>query len=126
MSTAGSPSEADYPSPESEDGWRRCRTNDEVRELAAMDPKRLEVIAHAQHVNFQGSWAVVVIRNGYLVWETSGVPVFPSSTFDIRSCTKSLTATGYGLLFEDSRNHKLPNDMQIDLESRASYRRFDH
>jgi CubicO group peptidase (beta-lactamase class C family) len=42
-----------------------------------------------------------------------------STTFNIFSCTKSFTATAFGLLFEDSRNHKLPNDAQVDLESRA-------
>lgn len=118
-SSAGPPSDAYYPSPESKDGWRRCRNKEEVRELASMDPKQLNVIGHVQHVIFQGPWAIVVIRNGYLVWETYGVPAFPSSTFDIWSCTKSLTATAFGLLFNDSRNHKLPNNVQINLESRA-------
>jgi CubicO group peptidase (beta-lactamase class C family) len=60
-----------------------------------------------------------VVRNGYLVREWYGVPAFASSTFDIWSCSKSLTVTAFGLLFDYSRNHKLPNDAQIAMDSRA-------
>jgi Beta-lactamase len=60
-----------------------------------------------------------VVRNGYLVREWYGVPAFASSTFDIWSCSKSLTVTAFGLLFDYIRNHKLPNDAQIAMDSRA-------
>jgi CubicO group peptidase (beta-lactamase class C family) len=52
---------------------------------------------------------------------TSGLafPLCPATTFDIWSCTKSATGIAFGLLFEDSRNHKLPDNQEIDLESPA-------
>ena len=107
-----------YPLPESKAGWRRCRSDEEVQSLAGMDPKRLDILGHWHNVLFEGPWQIVVIRHGYIVREwLSGV--YPSTTFNIFSCTKSFTATAFGLLFEDSRNHKLPNDAQVDLESRA-------
>lgn len=98
-SSAVASSKTYYPSPEWKDGWRRCRTDDEVRQHASMGPKRLDVIGHVQQVIFEGPWAIVVVRNGYLAWEAYGVPAFPSTTFDIWSCTKSLTATAFGWLF---------------------------
>ena len=43
----------------------------------------------------------------------------PSSRFDVWSCTKSLTGTAWGLLLEDSRQERLPNRQQVDLDSPA-------
>ena len=43
----------------------------------------------------------------------------PATTFDVWSCTKSATGIAYGLLLDDSRNHRLPNNTQIDLDSPA-------
>jgi CubicO group peptidase (beta-lactamase class C family) len=43
----------------------------------------------------------------------------PATTFDAWSCTKSATGIAFGMLFDDSRNHKLPGDVKIDLESPA-------
>jgi len=107
-----------YPSPESKAGWRRCHSDEEVRSLCGMDPARLEVVGHTHNVNFEPPWRIVVVRHGYIVreWLAGG---YASTTFNIFSCTKSFTATAFGLLFDDSRNHELPNDAQVDLESRA-------
>jgi CubicO group peptidase (beta-lactamase class C family) len=84
-----------------------------------MDPKRLYEIGRVQEVMFQAPWAIVVVRNGYLVGKWYGVPAFASSTFDICSYTRSLTATAFRLLFDDSHTHKLPNDAQTAMDSRA-------
>lgn len=108
-----------YPPPESADGWRRCRNDDEVRAKAGMDPRRLNLIGQAQLELYGGPWAIAIVRNGYLVREWFGVPTMPATTFDVWSCTKSATGIAFGMLFEDSRNNKLPNGQRIDLESTA-------
>jgi CubicO group peptidase (beta-lactamase class C family) len=108
-----------YPAPESSAGWRRCRNDDEVRTKAGMDPQRLNVIGQAQTELYGGPWAIVIVRNGYLVREWFGVPTMPATTFDVWSCTKSATGIAFGLLFDDSRNYRLPNDQKVDLESTA-------
>ncbi len=108
-----------YPPPESAEGWRRCRNDDEVRTKAGMDPQRLNLIGQAQLELYGGPWAIAIVRNGYLVREWFGVPTMPQTTFDVWSCTKSATGIAFGMLFEDSRNHKLPSDQKIDLESAA-------
>ena len=108
-----------YPPSESAGGWRRCRNDDEVRNHAGMDPQRLHVIGLEQLQVYGGPWAIVIVRNGYLVAEWFGVPAMPATTFDVWSCTKSATGIAMGMILDDSRNHRLPGDIKIDLESTA-------
>jgi CubicO group peptidase (beta-lactamase class C family) len=108
-----------YPTPESGEGWRRCQTDDEVRNNAGMDSRKLDLIGQAQAQVFGGPWAIVIVRKGHLVREWFGVPAMPATTFDVWSATKSATGIAFGLMFEDSRNHKLPGNLKIDMESTA-------
>jgi CubicO group peptidase (beta-lactamase class C family) len=122
MLTAGTAllfSETYYPASESGDGWRRCQKDEEVRKNAGMDPERLNLSGQAQTQLYSGPWAIAIVRNGYLVREWFGVPAMPATTFDVWSCTKSATGIAFGIMLDDSRNHKLPGDQKIDLESTA-------
>jgi CubicO group peptidase (beta-lactamase class C family) len=105
------------PPPESAGGWRWTKTPDEVRSLAGMDPDKLNLIRDKFLQLFAGPWQIVIIRKGYLVAEWYGVPTMPTTTFDGWSCTKSSTGIAFGLLLDDSRNHKLPHDAQINLDT---------
>jgi len=120
-SAAGGPEQAGpyFPPSEAEGGWRRCKTDDDVRKLAGMDPEKLAIVGRENLALYGGPWVLLVIRHGYLVREWMGVPAMPQTTFDVWSCTKSATGIAYGLLLDDSRNHRLPKDAQIDLESAA-------
>ena len=111
--------EAYYPPPESAGGWRCLYNDEEVCRLAGFDPKRLDFVAKYHQGIFGGPWAIVIIRRGYLVREWYAVPALPTATYNTHSCTKSATGIAYGLLLEDSRNHRLPNNVQIDLDSRV-------
>jgi CubicO group peptidase (beta-lactamase class C family) len=113
------PAETYYPPSESAGGWRRCQNEDDQRNKAGMDPKQLNLIAQAQSQVYGGPWAIAIVRNGYLVAEWFGIPAMPATTFDVWSCTKSATGIAFGMLFDDSRHHKLPGDAKIDLESPA-------
>ena len=112
-------SETYFPPSESAGGWRRCKNDDEVRRLAGMDPAKLAQVGRSNMALYGGPWQLVVVRHGYLVREWIGVPAMPQTTFDVWSCTKSATGIAYGLLLDDSRNHRLPKDVQIDLDSPA-------
>lgn len=105
------------PPPESAGGWRWCKTPEEVRSLAGMNPDRLDLIKERQLQLYSGPWQIVIVRKGYLVAEWYSVPAEPTTTFDGWSATKSATGIAFGLLMEDSRNHKLPHDAQIDLDT---------
>jgi len=108
-----------YPPAESEGGWRRCRNDEEVRRQGGMDPKQLARVGTMHLTFFGGPWQLLVIRHGYLVKEWMGGNAMPQTTFDMWSGTKSATGIAYGLLFDDSRHHRLPKDVQIDLDSPA-------
>jgi len=42
------------PLPESAGGWRRCKNDNEVRELAAMDPRKLDLVGRENTVLYGG------------------------------------------------------------------------
>jgi CubicO group peptidase (beta-lactamase class C family) len=108
-----------YPPPESAGGWRRCQSDDEVRNLAGFDCKMLDFVGQFHRArSFDGPWVIVVVRHGYLVrewYQSAG----PQETLCVMSCTKSVTGIAYGMLLEESRNHKLPHGAKIDLDSPA-------
>lgn len=109
-----------YPPPESEDGWRCTREAGEVRTLAGMDPEKLDLVRQRQEFLYGGdSWAIAIVRHGYLVREFYAFNVLIPTRFDIWSGTKSFTGTSWGLLLEDSRQDRLPNDQHVALDSPA-------
>jgi CubicO group peptidase (beta-lactamase class C family) len=61
--------------------------------------------------------SVIIIRRGYLVaeWHENGAG--PETRFNIHSCTKSLTGTAYGILFDDVRRGRIVK--AVDLDSPA-------
>jgi CubicO group peptidase (beta-lactamase class C family) len=109
-----------YPPPESRGGWRCLVEAEQVRALAGMDPAKLEVMRQQQESLHGGdSWAIAVIRHGYLVREFLTFNVLVPTRFDIWSGTKSFTGTAWGLLLEDSRQGSLPEGRHIDLDTPA-------
>ncbi len=117
--TASGNSDGYFPPSESAGGWRRAQTEAERRSLAGLHPERLRLIEEKQRSLYAGPWAIVIVRHGYLAQEWYAVPTMPATTFDVWSCTKSVTGLAYGMLFEDSRRSQLPQEAQIDLDSRA-------
>ncbi len=109
-----------YPPPESKGGWRYTQTPEEVRSLAGMDPDKLDLVRQRQGFLYGGdSWGIVIIRHGYLVREFYTFNVLVPTRFDIWSGTKSFTGTAWGLLLDDSRQGRLPNGLQVDLDTPA-------
>ena len=60
---------------------------------------------------------IVIIKDGYLVKEHYSFMTLPGSRFDVWSCTKSFTGIAWGLLFEESKNGTLPDNIKVDLDS---------
>ena len=109
-----------YPPPESKGGWRWIEKPENVRTVAGMDLEKLELVRQEQEFLYgSDSWAIVIIRHGYLVREFYTFNVLIPTRFDIWSGTKSFTGTAWGLLLEDSRQNRLPNNQHVDLDSPA-------
>ena len=64
--------------------------------------------------------SVVIIRRGYLVaeWHENGAG--SETRFNIHSCTKSLTGTAYGMMFDDVRRGRLAVAADLDSPAYAS------
>jgi len=59
-----------YPPPESAGGWRWLEDPEQIRTLGGLDPDRLELVRQRQEFLYgSDSWAIVIIRHGYLVRE---------------------------------------------------------
>ncbi len=120
MAIHSSETETYYPPPESKGGWRWIKEPEEVRALAGMDSEKLDLGRELQEFLYGGdSWSIVIIRHGYLVREFYTFNILIPTRFDIFSGTKSFTGTAWGLLLEDSRQNRLPNDQQVALDSPA-------
>jgi CubicO group peptidase (beta-lactamase class C family) len=115
--------EAYYPPPESEGGWRWLEGPEEIRSVGGLDAERLGLVEQVQQFLYGSeSWAIVIIRHGYLVREFYTFNVLVPTRFDIWSGTKSFTGTAWGLLLDDSRHGGLAGGKRIDLDSSA----YDH
>lgn len=112
-------SSTDYPEPDTAAGWRRTADDDETRALTEFAPDRLGILELLHLSMHQGPWAIVVVRHGLLVREWYAIPGMPGTTYDLWSSTKSVTGIAFGMLFEDSRQGRLPEGRTIDLDSTA-------
>jgi CubicO group peptidase (beta-lactamase class C family) len=115
MATTGVITEAYFPQPESQGGWRRADEPDAARALAEIDLARLQA-AREWNRQFGVPTSLVIIRRGHLVaeWHEHGADA--ATTFNIHSCSKSFTGTAYGILFELARRGELP---AVDLDTLA-------
>ncbi len=88
--------------------------------MAGMDPEKLaQALQKHDWMYGSESFSIVIIRHGYLVKEQYAFNVLPHTRFDIWSGTKSFTGTAWAILFGDSREGKLPDRRQVDLDSPA-------
>jgi CubicO group peptidase (beta-lactamase class C family) len=99
--------DAYFPPPESQGGWRTLLTPQDVRDVAGLDSKQLQLAAEFNALQSSTTSSIVVIRRGWLAAEYHEVSALATTRFDIWSCTKSFTGTAYGILFGDRRDLSL-------------------
>jgi CubicO group peptidase (beta-lactamase class C family) len=107
-----------FPPPESQGGWRWCKSDDEVRSIGGVDPGQLQ-FACETNARFDDVSGVVIVRNGWMVAEWYENSALTTTRHDIWSCVKSFTGTAYGILLDDCRRGCLPADKRIDLDTPA-------
>jgi CubicO group peptidase (beta-lactamase class C family) len=91
-----------YPAPERGAGWLCLSTPGEIRTEAGLTPWRVEqALSLAGEDAGSNSFGALVVRHGLLAGETYSRNTSNRKRFDLWSCTKSVTALAWGLVFSD-------------------------
>jgi hypothetical protein len=79
-----------FPPPDSRGGWRTLASADERREVAGLDTTALEAAwEYTQSLSKNSS--LLVVRHGWLCWETYKGAATRDSNRDMHSCGKAFT-----------------------------------
>ncbi len=100
MKRLNTDSVAYFPSPDSHGGWRTLKDADEIRRVAGMDKRKLdEAFAFIQGSTKHGG--LLVLRNGWLVYEDYFGLGHREATPNLASCGKSFTSIAVGILMAE-------------------------
>src|ERR1043165_4738920 len=95
-----------FPPPDSAGGWRTATTAAQVRENAAMDLPRLEQAWEFTQRCTQNA-GLIVVRNGWLVFEKYVGRASRNANPDMASTGKAYTSIACGLMLQEFRD-KIP------------------
>ena len=106
-----------FPDREIEGGWRLIPT-DHSSKMANIDFNFIELEIKRQQLFFGNHpQSIVIIKDGYLVYENHSFMTLQQSRFDIWSCTKSFTGIAWMFLLEEIENNKSSKNLDIKLET---------
>src|SRR5688500_14288550 len=102
-----------FPPPESEGGWRKLETREEIRTLAEMDPDKLSELKQWLVNSDQRDFAGIVIRRGYIVLEVERGNSAKTDSRRVASVSKAICATVLAIASEQSQQGKTPRKMSF-------------
>ena len=106
---------ADYfPRPESQGGWRKLETADDIRALAGMDPAKLDDLKSWLLASDNRNFAAVVIRHGYIVLEIERGNSAKTDSRRVASVSKAVCATVLAIASEQSQHGLTARKMTFD------------
>ena len=109
------PASADYfPPPESAGGWRELRSSQAIREVAGMDPARLDDLKAWLLESDRRDFAAVVIRRGHVVLQVERGNSARSDSRRVASVSKAVCATVLAIASEQSQQGRTPRRMKFD------------
>jgi CubicO group peptidase (beta-lactamase class C family) len=102
-----------FPPPDSQGGWRTCKTPQEFRDLAAVYPDRLE---HAYDVTQRTTQngGLIVVHNGYLVFERYFGRAHRNANPDMASTGKAFTSIACGIMLDEFKE-KIPDGLDTKV-----------
>ena len=106
--------ESYFPLPESKGGWRALGKPDEVRDIAGMDPQKLESLKKWLLESDDRNFAAVVIRRGYMTLEVERGNSATTDSRRVASVSKAVCATVLAIASERSQKGKTPKKMKFD------------
>jgi CubicO group peptidase (beta-lactamase class C family) len=111
---AGASEKEYFPPSESKGGWRKLDKADDIRQIAGMDPDKLNELKEWLLQSDQRNFAAVVIRRGHVVLEVERGNSAKTDSRRVASVSKAICATVLGIASEQSRHGKLPRRMSFD------------
>jgi CubicO group peptidase (beta-lactamase class C family) len=103
-----------YPPAESQGGWRKIEDPDQVRQLAGVDPARLEALKEWLRQSDDRNFAAVVIRRGYVVLEVERGNSARTDARRVASVSKAVCATVLAIAADQSQKGHTPRKMSFD------------
>jgi CubicO group peptidase (beta-lactamase class C family) len=103
-----------FPPPESQGGWRRLVTADEIRRLGGADPAKLDSLKDWLLKSDDRDFAAVVIHNGYIVLEVERGNSAKTDSRRVASVSKAICATVLAIASERSQQGTMPTKMSFD------------
>ncbi|MGB2861920.1 MAG: family 16 glycoside hydrolase [Sedimentisphaerales bacterium] len=103
-----------FPPPESQGGWRKLDTPDEIERIAGMDPDKLLELKDWLMASDKRNFAAVVIRNGYIVLEVERGNSSKTDARRVASVSKAICATVLAIASERSQRGQMPQEMSFD------------
>jgi hypothetical protein len=92
-----------FPPPESQGGWRRLTTREDIRSLGRMDPAKLDGIGEWLLKSDDRNFAAVVIRHGYVVLQVERGNSAVTDSRRVASVSKAVCATVLAIASEWSQ-----------------------
>jgi CubicO group peptidase (beta-lactamase class C family) len=106
--------DAYFPPPESQGGWRKLDKPDDIRRLAGMDPQKLAGLRKWLLDSDDRNFAAVVIRKGYVVLEVERGNSAKTDAGRVASVSKAVCATVLAIASEQSQRGLTPKRMTFD------------
>jgi CubicO group peptidase (beta-lactamase class C family) len=113
LSTSARPAEY-FPPPESNAGWRKLESADDIREVGGMDPARVDQLREWLLSSDHRDFAAVVVRRGWIVLEVERGNSAKTDTRRVASVSKAICATVLAIASEQSRKGLTPRKMSFD------------
>ena len=103
-----------FPPPESQGGWRKLDTPQDIRTTGGMDPDKLEQLKQWLLNSDDRKFAAVVIRHGYIVLEVERGNSAKTDARRVASVSKAVCATVLAIASEQSQKGLTPRKMSFD------------
>ena len=109
---AGEP-DSYFPPPDAQGGWRTLKTKEEIRDKAGLDLAKLELAFNfTQRCSQNGG--LLVVRNGYLVFEKYFGRAHRNANPDMASTGKAYTSIACGVMLNEFRD-KIPEGLDTKV-----------
>ncbi len=103
-----------FPRPESEGGWRKLESAEDIRRIAGMDPGKLDELKQWLLKSDNRDFAADVIRRGYVVLEVERGNSAKDDSRRVASVSKAICATVLAIASEKSQHKRTPKKMTFD------------